>query len=166
MDSHMLQKLKDLQYFEQVPDLGSNLREWLLLEDSMTKKFENEGKTITVRIIREGFVGPTEVESELACLPTEPKYWLREIVLCADEVPWLIGRTVVPESTLTGPELALQNLGTTPLGRYLFSSSQLTRDYIEVGKSGDSWGRKSLFRLGSKPLVLTELFLSESPIYR
>jgi chorismate--pyruvate lyase len=47
------------------------------------------------------------------------------ILLCADGEPWLAGRTVVPESTLSGPELALQQLGKTPLGRYLFTSSEL-----------------------------------------
>jgi chorismate--pyruvate lyase len=73
-------------------------------------------------------------------LPDDTRYWLREILLCADGEPWLAGRTVVPESTLTGPELALQKLGTTPLGRYLFTSSTLTRDFIEVGRYDALWG--------------------------
>ncbi|STG51908.1 chorismate lyase [Escherichia coli] len=60
------------------------------------------------------------------CCRKESRYWLREILLCADGEPWLAGRTVVPVSTLSGPELALQKLGKTPLGRYLFTSSTLT----------------------------------------
>lgn len=72
--------------------------------------------------------------------------------------PWLAGRTVVPESTLCGPELALQNLGKTPLGRYLFTSSTLTRDFIEIGRDAELWGRRSRLRLSGKPLMLTELF--------
>ena len=72
---------------------------------------------------------------------------------------------MVPESTLTGPELALQKLGTTPLGRYLFTSSTLTRDFIEVGRYDALWGRRSRLRLGGKPLLLTELFLPASPLY-
>ncbi|MSE14942.1 chorismate lyase, partial [Pantoea agglomerans] len=80
--------------------------------------------------------------------------------------PWLAGRTLVPESTLNGPEAMLQQLGTRPLGRYLFSSSTLTRDFIEPGQVEGLWGRRSRLRLSGKPLLLTELFLPASPLYR
>ena len=116
-------------------------------------------------MIREGFVSADEIASELPLLPKENRYWLREILLCADGEPWLAGRTVVPESTLSGPELALQRLGKTPLGRYLFASSELTRDFIEIGSEADLWGRRSRLRLSGKPLILTELFLPASPLY-
>jgi len=59
----------------------------------------------------------------------------------------------------------LQQLGTTPLGRYLFTSSTLTRDFIQPGRSEALWGRRSLLRLSGKPLLLTELFLPASPLY-
>ncbi|HBT13030.1 MAG TPA: chorismate lyase, partial [Erwinia persicina] len=88
-----------------------------------------------------------------------------EIELCGDGVPWLVARTLVPESTLNGPEQKLQQLGTVPLGRYLFASSTLTRDFIDVGHSDTLWGRRSRLRLSGKPLLLTELFLPASPLY-
>lgn len=95
--------------FYRDPFLDPQLLDWLLLEDSMTKRFEQQGKTVSVTMIREGFVGQNEIHEELPLLPKESRYWLREILLCADGEPWLAGRTVVPESTLSGPELALQN---------------------------------------------------------
>ena len=107
----------------------------------------------------------TRCLTKLPLLPDEPRYWLREIILYADGEPWLAGRTVVPESTLCGPELALQQLGKTPLGRYLFTSSTLTRDFIEIGRDAALWGRRSRLRLSGKPLLLTELFLPASPLY-
>ena len=131
----------------------------------MTKRFEQQGKKVSVTVIREGFVGQQDVALELSQLPQEPRYWLREILLCADGEPWLAGRTVVPESTLSGPELALQKLGKTPLGRYLFTSSTLSRDFIEIGCDAELWGRRSRLRLSGKPLMLTELFLPASPLY-
>lgn len=97
-------------------------------------------KRVTVTLLREEWVTGADIESERPLLADEPRYWLREILLCADGEPWLAGRTVVPESTLNGPELALRQLGTTPLGRYLFTSSSLTRDFIEVGQCGELWG--------------------------
>jgi len=165
MSHPALAQLRALRYYTPLPELDAALRDWLLLEDSMTKRFEQQGKRVTVTIIREDFVGQDEVAEELALLPKEARYWLREILLCADGEPWLAGRTVVPESTLNGPELQLQQLGTTPLGRYLFTSSTLTRDFIEIGKDADLWGRRSRLRLSGKPLLLTELFLPASPLY-
>ena len=137
----------------------------VILLHSMTKRFEQQGKTVSVTMIREGFVEQNEIPEELPLLPKESRYWLREILLCADGEPWLAGRTVVPVSTLSGPELALQKLGKTPLGRYLFTSSTLTRDFIEIGRDAGLWGRRSRLRLSGKPLLLTELFLPASPLY-
>ncbi|AGN86710.1 MULTISPECIES: chorismate lyase [Enterobacteriaceae] len=165
MSHPALTQLRALRYVDAIPALEPQLLEWLLLEDSMTKRFEQQGKTVSVTLIREGFVTVDEIAEERDSLPKEDRYWLREIILCADGEPWLAGRTVVPESTLSGPELALQTLGKTPLGRYLFTSSTLTRDFIEIGRHEQLWGRRSRLRLGGKPLMLTELFLPASPLY-
>lgn len=91
-------------------------------------------------------------------MPVSQRYWLREIVLFGDNVPWLLGRTVIPEETLSGPDRALVDLGTLPLGRYLFSGDALTRDYIHVGRQDNLWARRSLLRLSGNPLLLTEVF--------
>ncbi|EFL4508811.1 TPA: chorismate lyase [Escherichia fergusonii] len=165
MSHPALTQLRALRYFAEIPALDPAQLDWLLLEDSMTKRFEQQGKKVSVTVIREGFVGQQDVVLELSQLPQEPRYWLREILLCADGEPWLAGRTVVPESTLSGPELALQKLGKTPLGRYLFTSSTLSRDFIEIGRDAELWGRRSRLRLSGKPLMLTELFLPASPLY-
>lgn len=165
MSHPALTQLRALRYVDAIPALEPQLLEWLLLEDSMTKRFEQQGKTVSVTLIREGFVTVDEIAEERDSLPKEDRYWLREIILCADGEPWLAGRTVVPESTLSGPEVALQTLGKTPLGRYLFTSSTLTRDFIEIGRHEQLWGRRSRLRLGGKPLMLTELFLPASPLY-
>lgn len=166
MSHPALMRLRALRYFDQIPALEPWLLDWLLLEDSMTKRFEQQGKRVSVSLIREGFVGCQEVAQESALLPDEARYWLREILLYADDEPWLAGRTVVPESMLCGPEQALQQLGQTPLGRYLFTSCTLSRDFIEIGRDTQLWGRRCRFRLNGKPLLLTELFLPASPLYQ
>ncbi|MEZ2586550.1 chorismate lyase [Kluyvera intermedia] len=165
MSHSALTQLRNLRYFDVVPPLEPALRDWLMLEDSMTKRFEQYGKPVSVTLLNEEFIHRDALTSEQHLLPEEPRYWLREILLCVGDEPWLAGRTVVPESTLCGPELALQQLGKTPLGRYLFTSSQLTRDFIEIGRHDALWGRRSRLRLSGKPLLLTELFLPASPLY-
>lgn len=88
-----LTQLRALRYFAAIPELDAPLRGWLLLEDSMTKRFEQQGKKVTVTMINEGFVGRDALAGEEALLPEEARYWLREIILCADGEPWLAGRT-------------------------------------------------------------------------
>lgn len=165
MSHPALAQLRALTFFNDIPSLSGELLDWLLLEDSMTKRFEQQCEKVSVIVINEGFVGPDAVSEEQSLLPVESQYWLREILLCGDGVPWLAGRTLVPVSTLSGPELALQQLGTTPLGRYLFTASTLTRDFIQIGQHDGLWGRRSRLRLSEKPLLLTELFLPASPLY-
>lgn len=165
--SEALTQLRALSFFAEIPDgLSVAYLDWLLLEDSMTTRFEQHCSSVTVNIVREEFVTADTQLPEAELLPPAQRYWLREIVLCGDGEPWLAGRTVVPESTLAGPELALQHLGVTPLGRYLFRSSTLTRDFIQPGRSAELWGRRSGLRLSGKPLLLTELFLPASPLYQ
>ncbi|CAO98151.1 chorismate lyase [Erwinia tasmaniensis] len=150
---------------EPSPLLTASLLDWLLEADSMTRRFEAHCQKVTVNLLREAFISPEEIAAEAALLPPEKQYWLREIELCADGIPWLVARTLVPESTLVGPEQKLRQLGSVPLGRYLFASSSLTRDFIDVGQSAGLWARRSRLRLAGKPLLLTELFLPASPLY-
>ena len=167
MAENALTQLRALEWLPaSSPLLTAPLLDWLMEEDSMTQRFERHCEKVTVNIVREGFIGAEDAAKEVTFLPQESRYWLREILLCGDGVPWLAGRTIVPESTLIGPEQMLQQLGTRPLGRYLFSSSTLTRDFIEPGQHKELWGRRSRLRLSGKPLLLTELFLPPAPLYQ
>lgn len=100
MSHPALTRLRALRYFAVMPSLAPPLSDWLLLEDSMTQRFEQQGKQVTVTLINEGYIEREALTDEAALLPDEPRYWLREIILNADGEPWLAGRTVVPESTL------------------------------------------------------------------
>ena len=69
MSHPALTQLRALRYFDHIPALDPEQLDWLLLEDSMTKRFEQQGKTVTVTMIQEGFVSPAEIASELPLLP-------------------------------------------------------------------------------------------------
>ncbi|WP_338884490.1 chorismate lyase [Xenorhabdus sp. TH1] len=140
--------------------------DWLMEAGSMTRRFEQHCQNVSVMPFREGFITPEALSSESEHLPVSEKYWLRETVLYGDNIPWLLGRTIIPVETLTGPDKKLVDIGTVPLGRYLFSGNNLTRDYIQIGQQGDHWVRRSLLRLSGKPLLLTETFLPNSPVYK
>ncbi|EJD6540233.1 chorismate lyase [Providencia rettgeri] len=145
----------------------ANTLDWLLELGSMTKRFEQHSQQVTVipyleRYVSQGMLSTEEAQS----LPESPRYWVREVVMYGDGIPWLLGRTVIPEETLTDEDQQLVDIGRMPLGRYLFSHDGLTRDYIRIGSSAGRWVRSSRLKLSAKPLLLTEIFLPESPAYR
>ncbi|MBK5145110.1 chorismate lyase [Budviciaceae bacterium BWR-B9] len=157
-------KIRDW-YSTQSDSLSKPVADWLLEEDSMTRRCERYCHKVTVQPLFEGYIPASSLGNELSELPTDKRYWVREVFLFGDTIPWIWARTVVPEKTLSGPEQQLIELGDTPLGRYLFSQSALERDYIQVSLHDGLWGRRSRLRLSGKPLLLTEIFLPSSPLY-
>ena len=170
MSVQELLKLYQLQWLSlSAPELPPGVRSWLFEELSMTTRLESYCQSLTVDVLREGFIDSQSLlahEAGDSAFDHQQRYWLREVMLSGDNVPWLMGRTILPESTLTGRDVALTSLGECPLGRYLFSSPLLSRDFIRPGKNDDLWGRYSLLRLSGKPLMLTEIFLPSSPLYQ
>lgn len=170
MSAQELLKLYQLQWLSlSAPELSPGVRSWLFEELSMTTRLESYCQSLTVDVLREGFIDSQSLlahEAGDCAFDHQQRYWLREVMLSGDNVPWLMGRTILPESTLTGRDAALTSLGECPLGRYLFSSPLLSRDFIRPGKNDDLWGRYSLLRLSGKPLMLTEIFLPSSPLYQ
>lgn len=86
-------------------------------------------------------------------------------------------RSVLPHKTLTGKRRMLGKLGNRPLGEILFSDPDIQRDALEIAcikkdqrmfscatqsltKTPESvWGRRSVFYLHKKPLLVNEVFL-------
>ena len=64
MSHPALTQLRALRYFDALPALDPQQLDWLLLEDSMTKRFEQQGKQVTVTLIQEGFVTSDMLDGE------------------------------------------------------------------------------------------------------
>jgi len=102
---------------------------------------------------------------------------IREVYLYCGEQALVFARTVIPGKTLRGRQKHLANLGSRPLGAVLFADPHMSRDEIEVAclRGGDRlyhkaitaltpkpdtiWGRRSVFYLDRKPLLVNEIFL-------
>lgn len=165
MCSHALNLLLALRWHAASdPQPAASLSTWLFEKGSMTARLEKYYKRIAVHCIRENFVSSAEVAPEICYLPRESRYWLREIILKGDDIPLLAARTVIPESTLAGPNRQLQQLGSQPLGHTLFTMAP-QRDLHQLGTVATLWGRRTRWQLTDKPLLLTELFLSDAPLY-
>ncbi|SES65082.1 chorismate lyase [Thorsellia anophelis] len=165
-------------------------KSWLLEVGSMTKRFESLGMSVTVYPHVEQFIDLSSNALNLPCgVYPEGRYWQRDITLYANRQPWLIARTLIPEVTLFDNNQKLIDLGTIPLGRYLFSHPGLIRSKLEIArisielsslseqlqsylvwmasasKRVNLWGRRSHLLINGYPLQLVELFLPHSPLY-
>ena len=88
---------------------------------------------------------------------------IREVELVCDGEVWVRARSAIPIATLTGPERQLKNLGTKPLGEFLFNSRSMRRSplvpFCQIEQKEKYYGRRSVFYLHEKPILVSELFL-------
>lgn len=85
---------------------------------------------------------------------------IREVVLEGGGQPWVCARSVIPRGSLQGANAQIRQLGSRPLGAFLFRDPSLQRDQIHVLRTHDGhWGRCSRFLLRGKPLLVAEYFL-------
>ena len=106
-------------------------------------------------------------------IPFHQRCLVREVILLGRNEPWVFARSLLPLTSLTGSLRHLRKQGAKPLGAFLFSQPQLTRSAISVClmerhhnyapadllKDHAVWGRRSIFYLNKKPLLVSEVFL-------
>lgn len=152
------------------------LKPWLDEPGSLTRRLRGiAGARFRVRVIRECWVQPWPDERSRLAVPTSRKVWLREVELCRDSTPLVYARSIIPVSSLNGPLRRFRQLGAQPLGTLLFGRYPVARGVIDVApvtgqsrlgvaagleEAGTSaWARRSIFRIGGRPLLITEVFL-------
>ncbi len=145
---------------------------WLLDGGSLTRRLIRLcGSEFNVQLLREARNRPHLDEARALSIRWGEQARVREVYLCAGSTPLVYARTVIPFSTLLqGAARRLAHLGGRPLGALLFSSKGMRRGGIQVSRVPGSllqhdlsdepvWGRRSVFYLADKPLVVSEYFL-------
>lgn len=151
---------------------------WLSDEGSLTQRLKNycPGQ-FSVVVLGEEWVKPEPSEAQLLAIPQSQKVLLRQVHLKCAEQLCVYARSVIPLKTLKGKHRRLLFLGNKPLGEYLFASPSLQRSRVEWSKLSHKsdlfktavaesdqthaavWGRRSLFSIDKKPLLVSEFFL-------
>ena len=153
---------------------------WLFDASSLTARILKAcDQQFRVEVISQGWQRPMLNEAQSLDCQCEQYALVRQVYLYCGDTPWVFARTVIPSATLTGKEKHLAHLNTRPLGAVLFADPTMRRGEVEVAevkpgqrlyqtatarlnKKPDSiWGRRSLFYLHSKPLLVNEIFLPE-----
>jgi len=160
-------------------DAPVGLHSWITDNGSLTQKLvEASGGDFEVKVIEESWqTQHSAEEQQLLGLTDGQSVLVREVALHCFGMPWVYARSLLPDSTLVGPERELENLRNKPLGEVLFKHPDMQRGPIHISKLnaetvnqrlGDQldepltesvWGRASLFYLSGKPLLVSEYFL-------
>ncbi len=94
---------------------------------------------------------------------------MRKVILQGDGKPWIVGRTLIPKSSVQDQSHNLEHQGEIPLGVTVFSADNVKRDALQVGwvetSDGMLLARRSRLWMNNKPMLVAELFLSDSPAY-
>lgn len=147
------------RFRSQRPD-AATLR-WIRDPGSLTARLQaRAGGDFRVRLTRLVWARPRLDECLALRIPAGEWALVREVVLLGRGEAWVMARSVLPRSTLTGRNRQLRRLGTRPLGAFLFRDPGLRRDQVRVVRSPDGhWGRRSRFLLRGRPLLVAEYFL-------
>ena len=158
--------------------MPSELLPWLLDSGSLTQRLiaACPGR-FAVHLVGQQRARPLREEASALGLAGGVQALIRQVQLQCESQPWVLARTVIPLTTLTGPRRRLMRLGNRSLGAVLFSDPTMTRDPVEVTRLGagsplhaaitaammkpppELWGRRSVFRLNGWPLLVSEFFL-------
>jgi chorismate lyase len=145
------------------PQPGGQCAGWLGATGSLTKRLQSisEG-TFNVHVISEGWVYRTVTGSGLSgSVSTKQMMWSRQVVLQGLGENWVAAHSLIPISSVKGRQRRLLHLGNKPLGGFLFKQSSLRRGEPEICLIDKVWGRRILFFLQERPLLVAEFFLPD-----
>ncbi len=159
-------------------DAPPGVRRWLLAPGSLTRLLlQASGGDFRVHLLSQRWEVPLADEARLLGIRARRCAMVRQVQLLCGGVPWVYARTVIPRTTLIGPQRRFARLGSRPLGAVLFSDPSMRRSEsqvarleprtrlhriatAELGEEGSTiWGRRSIFLLSQRPLLVSELFL-------
>lgn len=162
--------------------LPAAIRPWLLDKDSLTQRLTSAcSGRFRVEVLSQGWERPMLSEARALGMPTSQVALVRQVRLYCDDTPWVFARTIIPFSTLNGRQRRLAHLGSRPLGAVLFADPHMQRSPLEIvqikpgqrlfqralGSDNDEcaeiWGRRSVFYLDKRPLLVSEIFLPDIP---
>ncbi len=148
---------------------------WLFDVSSLTARMITLcGKNFSVRVISQKWQKLNAEEASAMSLNNVHSALIREVLLCCKNQPLVYARTVIPVTTIQGAQRRFANMGNRPLGAMLFADRTMRREEVQVAVLSASheankytnsdervWGRRSVFRVAGKPLLVSEYFLPE-----
>ena len=160
-----------------------NSQVFALLSDqgSLTDRFKQIiGTQPCLKRLSQGHQFVSKQERDLLDIMPRQMALVREITMGDGQNDWMFARTIVPLTTLKGAARRISYLNEAPIGKILFGRygasrksmqvsmlSELPKTLVNLGYLAEKplWQRQSIFEFSSGPLIVTEIFLYDSPIY-
>lgn len=158
--------------------VAPTVADWLRDQGSLTMRLKSRcDESFRVQVLSQGWGRPGLSERKLLQMRPGELAVVREVRLLCDGEPWVFARTLIPASSLQGQTRKLTLLGERPLGHVLFADPQTRRVVMQMarlqprhrlyrralagleGAPGELWGRRTLFHLAGRPLLVNEIFL-------
>ena len=155
---------------------------WLSDTGSLTQRIEKAiGQKLEVRVLRDYSQSLNKDESRYFHFRIR-RCRVREVFLCANNVPLVIAHSVIPTLSSSGSNHAILRLGKKPLGAVLFAKTRKhskpkpPREIARLDKSSalwqkcsrylpeissPLWARRTLYSLKGHPILVNEIFLPE-----
>ena len=165
-------------------DIPTGMPAWLRDTGSLTRRvIEACGAgCFRVRLLHQGWGAALNSERRLLKTRRGVVTLIREVELVCDDRPWVFARTLIPATSLQGAARRLAHLGEKPLGAVLFSEPHVVRGVTQIARllprhplfaaacshldewPAELWGRRTLFHLSGRPLLVNEIFLPGIPL--
>lgn len=153
---------------------------WLLDPASLTERIVSRCRhAFRVQLLSQERKRPLRSEAMVLGMRVGSRAIVRQVQLVCGNTPWIYARTIIPPRTLARKFHRFTQLGARSLGSMLFADPSMERGKVEVAclspsdqlyhiatrdlreKPAVIWGRRSIFRLGGKPLLVCEFFLPD-----
>ena len=159
------------------------LRPWLTDPASLTARVRARCDALCVQVLFQGLGAALCDEAALLGLRTGERVWVREVLLVADGRPVVLARSLLPRRNVRGAWNLFHGMGARPLGAALFADPAIARSplactrldardaryhrarsalatrFLADAPERSLWGRRSLFRLRGRALMVSEFFL-------
>ena len=158
--------------------LPDDVQSWTYESGSLTRRLRSYyGDAVNVKVLLQRWNRPFLSERRLLKLPEHHYSLTREVLLHADGKPLILARTIIPANTIKVVKSNLSHLGNRPLGEVIFSYPKLERIAMDVALINQStwtqtaiaeagidqsiWGRRTVYAIAHKQMLVSEFFLPE-----
>ena len=158
--------------------LPVNVHSWAYESGSLTQRLRNYyGSSVAVKILFHRWQTPFLSERRFLKLSEHHYSLIREVLLHVNDKPLILARTIIPSATIKTAKSNLSKLGTRPLGEVIFSYPKLERIAMDVtlielstwtptvieqaGIIQPIWGRRTIYAIEHKRMLVSEFFLPE-----
>jgi chorismate--pyruvate lyase len=158
--------------------LPGNVQSWTYESDSLTQRLRNYyGDAVAVKILLQRWNIPFLSERRLLKLSEHNYSLTREVLLHVNGKPLILARTIIPVTTIKAAKSNLSRLGNRPLGEIIFSYPKLERMAMDIalinpptwtqsalaeaGIDQPIWGRRTVYAIAHKQMLVSEFFLPE-----